>query len=304
MALWLVTGGCGFIGSHLVEALARRGDRVRVLDDLSTGSPENLPPGTDLRIGDVADGGATAAAFAGVDGCFHLAAVSSVQRCTDDWVASHRTNLTGTITVFDQARRTSTPVVYASSAAVYGDNAQIPLAESAVARPLSAYGVDKLAGEMHGRVAWSVHGVPNIGLRFFNVFGPRQDPRSPYSGVIAIFAARIAAGCEIEIFGDGAQTRDFIYVADVVDHLLAAMRDLRRDARIFNVCTGRGCSVGELAMLIGEVAGREPRVRYGAPRAGDIKRSIGDPTSAIAAFGLRARTPMREGLAHTLAASG
>ena len=138
MALWLVTGGCGFIGSHLVEALLNRGDAVRVLDNLSSGFRENIPSGIDLRIGDVADEAAVRAAMSGVDGCFHLAAVSSVQRCTEDWVGSHRTNATGTVNIFDKARAMAVPVVYASSAAVYGDNEQVPLAESAATSPSSA----------------------------------------------------------------------------------------------------------------------------------------------------------------------
>src|SRR5215472_7990035 len=160
MSNWLVTGGCGFIGSHLVDALLVRGDRVRVLDDLSSGKRENLPSSVELRVGDVADAKTADAAMNGVTGCFHLAAVAAVQRCTEDWVGSHRTNLTGTITIFEQAARrrgSPVPVVYASSAAVYGDNPALPLKEAAVTRPLSAYGADKLACELHAEVAWSIH---------------------------------------------------------------------------------------------------------------------------------------------------
>ena len=232
MAFWLVTGGCGFIGSHLVDALLARGDKVRVLDDLSTGRRSNLPGGVEVMVGDVADASAVARAMAGVDGCFHLAAVASVQRGNEDWLGTHRVNLTGTIAVFDAARTCNrkgpVPVVYASSAAVYGDNPDMPLSESAATAPLSAYGADKLGCELHGRVAWQVHKVPSTGFRFFNVYGPRQDPKSPYSGVIAIFADKVAENREITVNGDGGQVRDFVYVADVVRHLVAAMDDKAR----------------------------------------------------------------------------
>jgi len=305
MANWLVTGGCGFIGSHLVEALTARGDRVRVLDDLSTGKRENLTASVDLAIGDVADAALVARMASGVDGIFHLAAIASVQRSSEDWLGTHRTNLTGTIAVFEAARKTRAgqpaPVVYASSAAVYGDNPAVPLREHATLQPLSAYGADKLGSELHGRVAWAVHRVPNLGLRFFNVYGPRQDPSSPYSGVIAIFADRIVRDAVIEIFGDGQQSRDFIYVADVVAHLLAAMADLRADAQVLNVCTGRATTVLELAAVIARIAGRPPRLKHGPARIGDIRASIGNPAAAIERLGVHAKTMIADGLERTLA---
>ena len=304
MPSWLVTGGCGFIGSHLVDALLARGGRVRVLDDLSTGKRNNIPPGVVLVSGDVADRNLMKQAIEGVDGIYHLAAVASVQRASEDWLGCHRANLTGSITVFDSARNARPkgplPVVYASSAAVYGDNPAVPLAESAAVKPLSAYGADKLASELHARVAWQVHAVPTTGLRFFNVYGPRQDPSSPYSGVIAIFADRFAAGADIEIFGDGQQTRDFIYVEDVVAHLLAAMAKLRSGATALNVCTGRATSIAELARVIAKIVGCEPRIRYGAPRIGDIRTSVGDPAAALSALGVRATTSIADGLRRTL----
>src|SRR6201996_6028020 len=225
MSTYLVTGGAGFIGSHLCDALAGRGDTVRVLDDLSTGHRRNVPPGAHLIVGDVADPAAVDQAMEGVDGCFHLAAIASVEKGVTDWLGTHRANITGTITVFDAIRRQGSriPVVYASSAAVYGDATDGPIAETAPCRPLSAYGADKYGFELHARVPSHVHGIPTVGLRFFNVYGPRQDPKSPYSGVISIFCERIAGGLPIAIYGDGQQTRDFVYVADVVRALLAAM---------------------------------------------------------------------------------
>ena len=223
MSLYLVTGGAGFIGSHLCDALIGRGDSVRVLDDLSTGHRANLPDGVDLVVGDIADPETASRATAGVDGCFHLAAIASVERGINDWLGTHRANLTGAIAIFEAIRRhgTKVPVVYASSAAVYGDSRTLPIPETAERRPLSAYGADKLGCELHAVTASHVHGIPTVGLRFFNVYGPRQDPKSPYSGVISIFCERILNGMPIQIYGDGAQTRDFIHVSDVVAALLA-----------------------------------------------------------------------------------
>jgi UDP-glucose 4-epimerase len=308
MANWLVTGGCGFIGSHLVEALMARGDRVRILDDLSTGRREHAVPGTELSVGCVTDTGKVAEAMRGVDGCFHLAAIASVERGRTEWLATHRANLTGTIAVFDAARQAKSggpvPVVYASSAAVYGDNANVPLAEAERTVPLSAYGADKLGCELHGRVAWHIHRVPNIGLRFFNVYGPRQDPRSPYSGVISIFVDRLRAGRGIDIHGDGSQVRDFIFVKDVVRHLLAAMAQAKAENRVFNVCTGKGTSILTLAQTIGRVLRREPAISHKPPRQGDIKVSLGNPAGAVQFLGVAAETALDQGLLATVAAPG
>jgi UDP-glucose 4-epimerase len=296
---YLVTGGAGFIGSHLTDALLAAGHQVRVLDDLSTGTRENVPRAAELVIGDVADPSVMSAAMAGVNGCFHLAAVASVQRATEDWAGTHRTNLGGTIAVFDAARQHGRlPVVYASSAAVYGDLAGAVATEYARCTPQTAYGADKLGSELHGFIAWRVHSVPTLGLRFFNVYGPRQDPSSPYSGVISIFAGRLAAGLPITRHGDGMQTRDFIHVSDVVAHLLAAMRLLgtKPGASVLNVCTGRETSIAELAEILGQLSGRPPVIRPGAPRPGDIGRSVGDPGRAWAALGVAAGVELRDGL--------
>jgi UDP-glucose 4-epimerase len=300
MPLYLVTGGAGFIGSHLVDALLARGDRVRVLDNLSTGKRENLDKRAELIEGDIADPAIVATAMKDADGCFHLAAVASVELGNRDWLGTHRSNLTGAITIFDAARRANDKgpikVVYASSAAVYGDSAELPLKETAALRPLSAYGADKLGCELHGRVAALVHGVRNTGFRFFNVFGPRQDPASPYSGVISIFFNRIRQGQGITIFGDGGQTRDFIYVADVVRALLAGMAQDQAEPSVFNVCTGRTTSLLELAAAIGHVFERVPEVRHDSPRVGDIRESLGNPSHARAVLGFEAATPLEHGL--------
>jgi UDP-glucose 4-epimerase len=304
LALYLVTGGCGFIGSHLCEALVARGDRVRILDDLSTGKLENKPQAAQLIRGDVADPDAVRGAMSGADGCFHLAAIASVERGNQDWLGTHRTNLTGGITIFDAARRARDgkpiPVVYASSAAVYGDNPEVPLAETAAVRPLSAYGADKLGCELHARVASDVHGVPTVGLRFFNVFGPRQDPKSPYSGVISIFCDRLRAGQGVAIYGDGGQTRDFVYVGDVVAALLAAMGALPEGSPVFNVCTGRESSVLDLAHTIAGLCGVEAAIDFQPPRAGEIRVSVGNPERLATVLRVRAATDLRLGLRCTL----
>ncbi len=243
-----------------------------------------------------------AEAMADVDGCFHLAAVASVERGTTDWIGSHRTNITGTVTVFDAAARLGKiPVVYASSAAVYGDNPNIPLNEDAKPAPVSAYGADKFGCELHGRIASHIHGVPNIGLRFFNVYGPRQDPRSPYSGVITIFGNRLIEGRPITINGDGYHSRDYIYVGDVVIALQTAMSWLRESSgknEVFNVCTGIETNLLDLANELGYCFGK-PTINFGPARPGDPRASIGDPAKAQRVLGFRALTNMSVGLEKT-----
>jgi UDP-glucose 4-epimerase len=301
MALFLVTGGAGFIGSHLADALLAEGHAVRVLDDFSTGTMANLDARVEVVRGCVTRPEVVGAAMAGVAGCFHLAAIASVARGNEDWRGTHLVNQTGTVTVLDAARAAGrVPVVYASSAAVYGNLGDAVATEDLRPDPLTAYGADKLGSELHARVAMRVHGVPSVGLRFFNVYGPRQDPRSPYSGVISIFAGLIAAGRPVTVHGDGGQTRDFVFVADVVAHLRAAMRlaDGGAACEVLNVCTGRATSVLALARAL--AAGREVEVRHGPARAGDIRQSLGDPARAVAVLGVRAGITLEEGLAATL----
>ncbi len=305
MALYLVTGGAGFIGSHLADALLADGHEVRVLDDLSTGHSGNLDPRCELVRGDVTDPATVQAAMRGVAGCFHLAAIASVARGNEDWRGTHLVNQTGTVTVLDAARAAGRiPVVYASSAAIYGDIGEAVAREDQLPAPLTAYGADKLGSELHARVALVVHGVPSVGLRFFNVYGPRQDPKSPYSGVISIFAGLVAAGRTVSVHGDGQQMRDFVYVGDVVAHLCAAMRllgEVPATGAVFNVCTGHGTTVLELARTLARLHGRDAGPEHGPARPGDIRRSIGDPGRAIAALGVRAKVPLEQGLALTVA---
>ncbi len=332
---YLVTGGAGFIGSHLCDALLAGGHAVVVLDDLSTGKRGNLDPRASLGVGDVADPHTVRMAAEGVDGVFHLAAIASVERGNQDWPGTHRINQGGTVAVLDAARALGrVPVVYASSAAVYGDAGDAVVREERMPAPLTAYGADKLGSELHARVASLVHGVPTLGLRFFNVYGSRQDPSSPYSGVISIFADRIGGNGEIILHGDGGQTRDFVHVSDVVAHLLAGMRRLEaragggEPARFsdetpmrfpgetpmrfpgetpmrfpgetpmrFNVCTGRAVSIRSLAEILAGLYGVSLRAREGAGRAGDIRHSCGSNEAAVAALGVQAQVRLEQGLA-------
>ena len=303
--LYLVTGGCGFIGSHLVEALIARGDAVRVLDDLSRGRRENLPRGVEFIEADVADPVAVRRAIQDVDGCFHLAAVPSVVECQSRWLEAHRTNLTGTINIFDAARRAQPgkpiPVVYASSAAVYGNRGAAPLGEALAPQPISICGADKVGCELHARIAHAAHGVPTVGLRLFNVFGPRQATDCAYPGVVPSFLTRLAAGRSVSIFGDGAQVRDFVFVGDVVSALLAAMgRDA--GAEVFNVCTGSGTTVVALAQLIARVVGVEAEIAFLPARVSDVRYSVGDPAGAVRALGFTATTAIETGLDATMRA--
>lgn len=299
MSKYLVTGGAGFIGSHIVEELLKRGDEAVVLDDLSTGNRDNLPPSVSLIEGDICDTSALAKAINGVDGVFHMAAVASVQASIKAWIETHRTNLTGTIQVFDLAKDEKTPVVFASSAAIYGNNQNLPLDENEKAHPLSAYGADKYGCELHGYVASHVHKVPNIGCRFFNVYGPRQDPSSPYSGVISIFSDQIGSKKPITIFGDGKQTRDFIFVKDVVETLFAAMDKLQNGPithDVFNVCTNRSTNLLQLANTLMDITGNKVNVQHNLPREGDIRESLGNAKKMNTTLGVSADTKLEDGL--------
>ena len=301
MATYLVTGGAGFIGSHLVAHLLSGGHQVRVLDDLSTGRVERLPGLADLVVASACSREAVTGAARGCDGIFHLAAIASVVRSIEDWVGVHTVNQTATVAVLDAARRHGNlPVVFASSAAIYGD--QCPASEDLKPAPRSAYGADKAGSELHLLAGWHSFGLPGAAMRFFNVFGPRQDPSSPYSGVISAFLARAIAGAPISVHGDGQQSRDFIYVDDVVRFLDAAMDRIRASPSHFicNVCTGDATSIRELASMVAKVSGRNLRIEQGAERAGDIRHSRGDPAMATALLNVRAQTPLADGLRSTM----
>ena len=302
----LVTGGAGFIGSHLVDRLLERGDTVWVIDDLSTGTWANLARWEDeerlTRIrADVAEGLFAPLALAEdqgarIEGIVHLAALVSVVRSVAEPLADVRTNVRGTVQVLEYARnRPVAKVVFASSAAVYGDVSVVPTPETAPTRPLSPYGIDKLTGEHFLHMYSEVHGIPTSALRFFNVYGPRQDPSSPYSGVISIFADRAARGRGLNIYGDGEQTRDFVHVSDVVRALVAAL-DHRQSTEPTNVGTGRPTTVEALAHAVLDAHGADLPIAHGPPRQGEIRHSVADVSALEERFGVRAETPLATGL--------
>ena len=307
---YLVTGGCGFIGGHLSHALIAAGHRVTILDNFSTGRREAAPANATILKGDITDSKIVAHAMQNIDGCFHLAAIASVAKATEDWVGCHRANLTGSINIFDAARAGKIPVVYASSAAVYGANSDLPLNEKSSTAPLSAYGADKLACELHARVARGIFNVPTLGLRLFNVYGPGQSPDSMYSGVISIFITKALADQPLALHGDGSQTRDFIHVGDVVAHFIAAMELLHgnspdRSAVLpiaLNVCTGRMVTIREIADQVIKASGKNSKLIPLPPREGDIPASLGDPALTIKTLGIQAICDLQTGLAETVTA--
>lgn len=299
MAKFLITGGCGFIGSHLAASLLAAGDSIHVIDNLSGGRREALPAGVRLTVGDIGDPQLVRAAMEDCDGCFHLAARTEIQDSITDWLGTHHSNQTGSVTIFDASRRRSkpVPVVYASSASVYGNSPRMPLTETTAPAPLSPYAADKAGTEMHAHAAWHSYRLPTTGLRFFNVYGPfDRMTRTSSIGVIASFATRILQGDPIFIYGDGQQVRDFIHVSDVVTHLRAAMDRMAEGASIYNVCSGRPITILQLAELLGSLAATPPQLQFMPARTGDIRDSIGDPSRATAALGVSASVPLNEGL--------
>ncbi len=304
---YLVTGGCGFIGSHLVELLLKNGHGVTVIDNLSTGKRENIPSHVKLIVEDITTPGIFDTIIGSVDGCFHLAAIVSVQQSAENWLRTHQVNQSGAVALFDALvkKKRPLPVVFASSAAAYGDCPDIPLKETVPCSPLSAYGVDKLVCEMQARIAHTIHGIPAAGLRFFNVYGPRQDPANPYSGVISIFANRMRRHMPVTIYGDGLQTRDFIYVGDIARGLLMAIRALEEKKTsygVYNLCTGIQTSINELAHIIRTVTRSESAISYSERRAGDIRFSAGNPELSRREIGFTASTLLQNGLEWTLKA--
>lgn len=302
MPLYVVTGGAGFIGSRLAAALLLNGEQVLIVDDFSVGRRRNVPAGADVLAADAAQAEVMRFALRGAAGCFHLAGNGLVSMCNENWAATHRANQGTTVAVLDGARACGLlPVVYASCAAVYGDHGQEPLAESARPRPLSAYAADKLGSEMQARAGFLVHGVPSIGFRIFNVYGPGQEDRAGRSGVVATFADCIQTNRAVTLDGDGTQTRDFVFVNDVVQHLIAGMRSLHAAPRaeVLNICTGRPTRIHDLALAIGDLLGRRPRFVRSPLRAGAVQHSLGDPARTESVLGISARTMLREGLRAT-----
>jgi UDP-glucose 4-epimerase len=301
----LVTGGAGFIGSHLAETLAAGGCRVTVLDNLVSGNEANLRHAAAGRIrfvrGDIRDPQAVQDAAQGAEVVFHLAAVVSVPMTVSDPVGSTEVNEVGSLNVMEAARRLKARrLVFASSSAVYGDEPTLPKLETMPPRPLTPYAVQKLAVEYHLKVYGSLYGLETASLRFFNVFGPRQDPSSPYSGVISIFMTRALDGAAPVIYGDGRQSRDFVYVADVVQALIAAASAPDAPGGVFNVGTGRDVTISGLWESIASLAGVAVIPSHGPPRSGDIPHSVAAVAAARDRLGFMPQVSLAEGLKRTL----
>jgi UDP-glucose 4-epimerase len=301
----LVTGGAGFIGSHLSEALTAAGWRVRVLDDLSTGLAENLAhiaPAPELIRGSVTDEAAVERAVAGCEVVFHLAALASVAKSVEDPLASHAACATGALNVLHAARKAAVRrVVYAGSASAYG-NASDPAGqdESTPLLALSPYAAAKLAGEFYAESFAHTYGLETVRLRFFNVFGPRQRADSPYSGVIAIFTALLSSGRTPTVFGDGLQSRDFVYVSDVAKALMLAAEKPGVSGRVFNVGTGGSVDLLQLVAELNAILGTKAVPQHGPPRAGDVKHSRARIDRIRAELGYEPTIPFAEGLRRTM----
>lgn len=303
--LIVVTGGCGFIGSHLCEELLSRGTRVRVLDDLSSGHRENLrhlEPRVDVIIGDVRDAPTVVRALNGAHGVFHEAALVSVFDSVQRPADCHDINATGTLNVLQAARSAGVKrVVLASTAAAYGNDPALPKREDMRPQPESPYAVAKVAAEHYQRIFSALYGIETVTLRYFNVFGPRQDPRSPYSGVISRFTDDLKAGRPPTIFGDGLQSRDFVFVKDVVQANMLAMFGVTQAAgEIYNVASGRTATLLDLLAALGRVAGRTIRPLHKEPRAGDIRHSSADISRARRVLGYEPKFDLETGLKELL----
>lgn len=301
----LITGGAGFIGSHLCDALLDKGYAVRIVDDLSTGKRANLRldhPKLELLEGDVADAALVARAASGCRAVVHLAAVASVQASVDDPVKTHQSNFIGTLNVCEAMRLNGVRrVLFASSAAVYGNNGEgQSIVEDTPKAPLTPYAVDKLASEQYLDFYRRQHGLEPVVFRFFNIFGPRQDPSSPYSGVISIFSERATQGKPITVFGDGEQTRDFLYVGDLVQVMVQALEQEQVEEGAVNIGLNQATSLNQLLAALKQVVGSLPEVSYGPARSGDIRHSRADNQRLLARFAFPEPTPIVVGLARLL----
>lgn len=306
MARYLVTGGAGFIGSHVVEALMERGDHVCVVDDLSTGQRSNLAGWPDIELveADLADEDVAARAVAGIDQVIHLAAIPSVPRSVRQPARCHRANVEATLALLLAARDAGVRrVVLASSSSVYGESEALPKHEGLCPSPLSPYALHKLIGEQYAALFARLYGLETVALRFFNVFGPRQSPTSQYSGVISLFTAALLAGSSATIYGDGEQTRDFTYVSDVVAGVLAACAapGAAVSGRAVNLARGERTSVNHLYAVLQRVTGTNNiEATYTHPRPGDVRDSQADISLARQLFGFEPAVSVEEGLRRTV----
>jgi UDP-glucose 4-epimerase len=298
MKRYLVTGGAGFIGSHIVRALLEQGDFVRVLDNFSTGKPENLAGlDVDLITGDIRDPAVVAKAMAGIDRVFHEAAFVSVPQSMEDPLTCFEINQRGTEIVLEAARKAGVGrVVLASSAAVYGDSEALPLNEDTLLYPMSPYAVSKRVDELYAALYTRSFGLEVVALRYFNVFGPRQRPDSMYAAAVPIFTRRLIDGKSITIYGDGGQTRDLVFVGDIVRANLVASEHPDAPGNVFNVCTGTEIRVIDLVETLMDLFPSAPAPQFAPARSGDIYRSVGNPARAREMLGYMPETTLGNGL--------
>src|SRR5688500_9587664 len=304
MATYLVTGGAGFIGSHLTEELVRRGHTVRVADSLVTGKRQNLDhiPSVDFREGDLAELAFAQSVAQGCDYVLHQAAIPSVPRSVKDPITSNKANVDATLNVLVAARDAGVRrVVFAGSSSAYGDAPTLPKHEEMPPRPLSPYALQKVVGEQYLRMFTTLYGLETVSIRYFNVFGPRQDPSSPYSGVISVFATALLEGRPPTIYGDGEQTRDFTYVANVVDGVLRACEAPGASGEVINVATAGRISLNDLFRTVRDLTGAAIDPIYAEPRAGDVKDSQADIGKAKRILGYAPIVTFQEGLDRTVA---
>jgi nucleoside-diphosphate-sugar epimerase len=302
----LVTGAAGFIGSNIVEELLRRGESVRALDNLATGRRSNLQPflqQIELIEGDITDDAVLAGAMEGIDYVLHQAALPSVPRSVEDPLSAHEANATGTLKVLLAARDAGVKrVVYASSSSVYGDSPTLPKREDMPTAPMSPYAVNKLTGEDYCKVFAQVYGLPTVALRYFNVFGPRQDPKSQYAAAIPGIASKMLRGEPPTIYGDGLQTRDFTYVQNVVNANLLACEREEAIGLAINVACGERISLLDLVSQLNVILGTDFEPDFAPTRAGDVKHSLADISLAERSLGYRVDVDFKEGLERTVEA--
>ncbi len=305
MDRYLVTGGAGFIGSAIVRELLRRGQRVRVLDNLSTGRPENLKEvraDIELIQGDVCDPVALEGALPGVRYALHQAAIPSVPRSIADPLATHRANVDGTLQLLLAARTAGVQrVVYAASSSAYGETLTLPKVETMAPNPISPYAVSKLIGEYYAKVFTRVYGLETVSLRYFNIFGPRQDPNSPYSGALSRFITALLRNERPRVYGDGEQSRDFTFVANAVQANLLACTAPEASGKVFNIGMGQRYTLNETLATLGKILNCRPEPIYEAPRPGDVRHSMADISAARNCLGYEPAIGFEEGLRQTAA---
>ncbi len=304
MAKYLVTGGAGFIGSNIAEALVGRGDTVRVLDNLSTGFTHNVEPfGVELVEGDITDASAVAKAMEGIDFVYHQAALASVPRSVKDPLATNEACVTGTVNILHEAKKAGVQrVIYAASSSAYGDQPFMSKRESDLPAPLSPYAVAKLAGEYYCHSFWETYGLETVCIRYFNVFGPRQDPGSPYSAVIPLFITALLEGRQPVIYGDGEQTRDFTFIKNVVHgNLLAAAAPAADVAgKTFNVANGKTISLNQMLAQLNELLGTDVQPNFEDARVGDVRDSLADISGARKHLGYEPVVSFEDGLKQSI----